>query len=52
MDYIDLTGEFAWAKRKIHKYGMGAKSSNARVFNFGGAIAALTDCDIYSGIRQ
>ena len=22
--YIDLTGEFAWVKRMIHKYGKGA----------------------------
>eukprot|EP01084_Bolivina_argentea_P295377 508502_1 len=51
-DYVDLTGEFPWVKRMINKYNDEAKRSHARIINFGGCVAALTDCAIYSGIEQ
>ena len=36
----------------INKYGGDAKRSHARIVNFGGCVAALTDCAIYSGIER
>jgi len=52
VDYVDLTGEFGWVKRMILKHGQDAKRSHARIINFGGCVAALTDCAIYAGVEQ
>ena len=45
-------GEFVWVKRMISKYDDSAKQSKSRIINFGGCVAALTDCAIYAGIKQ
>jgi len=52
VDYVDLTGEFHWVKRMMNKYDSEAKRSHARIVNFGGCVAALTDCVIYCGVKQ
>ena len=52
VDYVDLTGEFSWVKRMINKYNDDAIRSHARIVNFGGCVAALTDCAIYAGVEK
>ena len=52
VDYVDLTGEFSWVKRMINKYDDDARRSHARIVNFGGCVAALTDCAIYAGVEK
>ena len=52
VDYVDLTGEFQWVKRMMNRYDAEAKRSHARIVNFGGCVAALTDCVIYNAVQQ
>merc|ERR1712039_161899 len=52
VDYVDLTGEFHWVKQMHLKYDAEAKRSHSRIINFGGCVAALTDCVIYCAVKQ
>jgi len=52
VDYIDLTGEFEWAKRMTNKYNEEAKRSSARIVNFGGFVSSIPDCGLYTLIKH